>query len=242
MIPQDWKEKILNVSKLEEITCDILQQVKKNKKCCQYFYWKFISIFSLVPEKQPKKWEANLKTEDITWEIVYKLPFTCTFNNKLTTFQYKILHRILSTNSFLFKCKLKETNLCTFCNETNETIEHLFWECNITKNLWFEIADIFQNRCNITLPVSAHTIMLGADDLDLSTNYFIVLIKYFIYSCRLSGSKPTIVGLINMLRKTYNIEKLSVTFCKSPSVGERIRQKWAVIEDILWFKGGNPIN
>jgi hypothetical protein len=37
------------------------------------------------------------------------------------TLVYKILHRILYANSLLFKCKLKETQLCNFCNETKET-------------------------------------------------------------------------------------------------------------------------
>jgi hypothetical protein len=39
-------------------------------------------------------------------------------DTKLQDFQYKLVHRILITNSFLYKCGLKETELCTFCTET----------------------------------------------------------------------------------------------------------------------------
>ena len=73
-------------------------------------------------------------------------PFYCTKNNQFSVFQYKILHRILSTNSLLFKWKLKETQLCNFCNEAKETILHLFWECNIVKSLWLEMAEILKKQ------------------------------------------------------------------------------------------------
>jgi hypothetical protein len=46
----------------------------------------------------------------------------------------------------MLKCKIKETQLRVyyFCNETKETILHLFWEYNIVKSLWFEIAEILK--------------------------------------------------------------------------------------------------
>ena len=128
---------------------------------------------------------------------------------------------------------MKETNLCTFCNETKESILHLFWECNYSKNVWLEFAETLKNKSDIEFPMSAQNIIMGADTVDLSLNYFIVLIKYFIYACRLSGSKPIFIGLINMLKQTYNVEKLSATFSKSPAVGEKIVTKWAVINDIF---------
>ena len=67
-------------------------------------------------------------------------------HKQFTVFKYKILLRILITNSFLFKCKLKETQLCIFCNETKETILHLFWECNIVTSLWMEMAEILKKQ------------------------------------------------------------------------------------------------
>ena len=60
-IPQDWKDKIRNANKLENVTCNIVDFVKKKKKCCQYFYWKYISMYSEIPEKQQAKWSENLQ-------------------------------------------------------------------------------------------------------------------------------------------------------------------------------------
>ena len=144
-----------------------------------------------------ERWKEEFDTEIVNWDLIYKIPFYCTKNNQFTVFQYKILHIILSANFPLFKCKLKETQLCKFCNETKETISHLFWECNIVKSLWLEMAEILKNKCNVEIPISAQHIILGSDMLDYSINLFIVLIKYYIYSYRFSGQKPCVSGVIN---------------------------------------------
>ena len=165
---------------------------------------------------------------DITeWDKIHMVPFVCTHNNKFIIFQYKILNRILATNSFLYKLKLKETNLCTFCNETKESIMHLFWECPVVRNFWIEIKNLYRETCNIELSLSASNIILGSSIFDISTNYFIILIKYFIYSCRLRASRPALIGLMSMLKTTYSIEKLSAAFHQSPAIGEKIEFKWA---------------
>ncbi len=49
-----------------------------------------------------------------------------TNSNKLSEFQFKILHRYLATNTVLYKMKLTNTNTCTFCNIEIETINIYF--------------------------------------------------------------------------------------------------------------------
>ena len=48
---------------------------------------------------------------------------------KLRVFQFKINNRILVTNTFLFKIKKKENNLCSYCNQEAESITHLLFHC-----------------------------------------------------------------------------------------------------------------
>ncbi|XP_052059423.1 uncharacterized protein LOC127700023 [Mytilus californianus] len=85
------------------------------------------------------------------WDLFYMHPFKCSVSNKLIIFQYKILHRILCTNDLLYKCKLKETHLCSFCNETKETIEHIFWECYIVNIFWLQLVDTLHSDSNYEL-------------------------------------------------------------------------------------------
>ena len=59
----------------------------------------------------------------------------------LLSFNFKLLHRNIITNKNLSLWHVN-TNLdkCTFCNMNSETIEHMFYYCNIIQRLW---ADIF---------------------------------------------------------------------------------------------------
>ena len=77
-----------------------------------------------------QKWGNILNKYDIEWKHIH---FHCTKhikNTKLCWFQYRIIHRILGTYTFLYKIIVKDCNLFTFCREEPETIEHLLWGCH----------------------------------------------------------------------------------------------------------------
>ena len=132
------------------------------------------------------------------------------------------------------KCKLKETDLCSFCNETKESILHLFWDCMVVKNLWLEIDSFIQNTCNIYLPLSAKSIILGVDPSGTHlTSLLIVLVKYYIYSCRFRSMTPCFIGAKTFIKQSYLTEKLSVLFYKTHAGAEKIRKKWEPLSDVL---------
>jgi hypothetical protein len=56
-----------------------------------------------------------------------KLPFIVTQNTKLQWLQYSINQRILGTNKFLYKIKIKDNAFCTFCQEDEETIDTMLF-------------------------------------------------------------------------------------------------------------------
>lgn len=53
----------------------------------------------------------------------------------------------LSLDSFLYKIKVVDTELCALCNIHTESLTHLFWECIYVDQLWCSI----MNWINITL-------------------------------------------------------------------------------------------
>ena len=79
---------------------------------------------------------AGVIIED--WSFIYSIPFSVIKDTKLQDFQHKLVHRILITNSFLYKFGLKEVELCTFCAETKESLVHIFEECNHVLNVLLE--------------------------------------------------------------------------------------------------------
>ena len=74
---------------------------------------------------------------EIDWKDVYLMPFQTTKSTKLIVFQYKLSHRRLTTNTFLYKVlKLKENDKCTFSQTYKEDLIHLFWSCKYTVIFW----------------------------------------------------------------------------------------------------------
>ena len=55
--------------------------------------------------------------------------FRITNDVQLRWFHYRIIHRILATNTLLYKIGIEDSDLCTFCKCNAETLSHLFWEC-----------------------------------------------------------------------------------------------------------------
>ena len=55
--------------------------------------------------------------------------FFCTIDSKLRSFYFKICHKAIALNDFLFKIKRKDSPNCSLCDKKEETMVHLFCEC-----------------------------------------------------------------------------------------------------------------
>jgi hypothetical protein len=123
--PKTWKNNMSQ--KGEKLTDTIdkdIQQLKSIKKTGKYFYVKKIKEVAAVPTNVEQKWETIIGKEinRETWTCCYSTTYTATKETKLRMLQMKNIHRILPTNTWLFKCNLKNTKSCTFCEINNETI------------------------------------------------------------------------------------------------------------------------
>ena len=130
-----------------------------------------------------------------------------------TDFQYKLIHRILITNSFLYKYGLKETELCTFCTETKESLVHIFGECNYVRNFWLAIGN-FLKICGVSLPFNAKDIILGLTEHSSAQgtiNNVLIILKYYIYVCKCKCRALNLEGGLEFLKYAINIEKASMS-------------------------------
>jgi hypothetical protein len=53
------------------------------------------------------KWSNEFDIEEIEWGLIFSESFSLSKNNKLSCFQYKLIHSVLALNPDLFKCKIK---------------------------------------------------------------------------------------------------------------------------------------
>ena len=92
-----------------------------------------------------QKWNETLgRTLGIDfWDRCYENTNQIFFNNRLKWLQYQIIRGTLKTNRIISKFAQGVTNNCTFCNLQNESIIHLFWECQIVQNFIRNISQYF---------------------------------------------------------------------------------------------------
>ena len=114
-----------------------VELILKSSKGSQDMYK--LLVYKTVSPKSQAKWDQLFQNLELNWKIIYNIPKICCKNTKLHWFQYRILHRILATNDLLTKMNIKQNNLCTFCNEEIEKLEHLFWHCNTVNIFWENI-------------------------------------------------------------------------------------------------------
>ena len=108
-----------------------LSIILSEKKGCRKIYANFISTNSNINKpKHQVKWERVLTlSEDFNWNKHFSIIYKVTKDTKLHWFQFRIFHRILATNSYLYTIHKVNSESCTFCQREKETITHLFWEC-----------------------------------------------------------------------------------------------------------------
>ena len=161
------------------------------------------------------------------WNEVYLLSFKVSLETKIREFQYKVLNNIVFTNEKLFKIKMRRYNeetrtrtrtrkikmidspQCTFCKNEIESLEHLFYNCEITRSLWVALRSWLM-ECNINLePLSFFNVLFGifnAGEDFVTVNRLILVAKFYIYRCKFNGVKPAMWVLKTKIGAILNIE------------------------------------
>ena len=83
--------------------------------------------------------------------LYYLLPFVVTHETKLSIFQFKILHNILSTNLLLYRMNIRDSSSCPICNNSTQTIEHMFITCYSALEFWNQFKQMVHFRNSVTL-------------------------------------------------------------------------------------------
>ena len=166
----------------------------------------------LQPTSQ-NKWNIKLNLSiNFEWKKVYNLPYMITKDCNLRWFQYKLVHRILASNTYLYKFGLKEIDCCSFCKTNPETLEHLFYECDHVKYFWYELSNCLKTHCTHLreISLSVTDILFGKywkiDYID-TLNFIILIAKYYINKCRYNNERLQINNFRKYLLFWYKVEK-----------------------------------
>ena len=132
--------------------------------------------------------------------------YNVTISAKLRAFQYRFLHRIIFTNSRLFISEIKDSAVCSLCNEEEETLIHYFYECEVTHQFWRQVLQWIKEQCSIEVNFSKIEILFGFETSGLAFWWFLFLIaKYYLFLCR-DKEWPNLGNFKHMVQEIKSIE------------------------------------
>ena len=148
----------------------------KSKNVSALVYKSLVRNKGEVRRNSQKKWlmDCSLSSENLDWSSAYLLALRCTKSTKLIEFHFKLFHRRLATNNFLFKIKLKENENCTFCQNAPETSK--LWKSIVE---WLQNMNIIQNNFTL-LNITALGLKPDTSKYALQINYCLLLARYHI--------------------------------------------------------------
>ena len=202
-IPEDW----LVTSDLtpDTIFDEIRTKLLKTQKIPKYAY--SVMLESSVPEKQVIFWNDFDNPDQIDWKKTHLNNFKCTISTRIRSFYFKLFHRAIGLNDFLYKIKRKDSPNCSFCNTAPETYKHIFIECPVVKPIWDKAIKVISQKINRPLNVSTFEQMFGVVDDKFLTHLFLLL-KYYVYICKFQNKPPNFEGY-----KTYIASNKDLEYC-----------------------------
>ena len=135
-----------------------------------------------------------------------------TNSTKLVEFHFKFFHRRVPTNDFSTKTGFRDNDNCTFCQDTSESLIHLFWSCHITSSFW---KDIFHWLKNVHLIPEDYTtsistslgLRLDTSKFALQVNYCLLLARYHIWLAKTKAIHTNLIRYLHLLKSRYELER-----------------------------------
>jgi hypothetical protein len=180
------------------------------RKATTYVYTALVNRKFTFPEKTVSKWCSDIDVEYSvkTWQKINEKQFKCTIETKLRNFYFKLFHRILPCNEFLYRIGVIETDLCTFCEEAIETIYHYMCSCPLVVMFWQELLSWIKDTTSVCLELTPPVLMFAENVKDKfqCVEYILLSAKYFIYVCRIQKKAPVIDYFLDQLKNEIKIE------------------------------------
>ena len=149
---------------------------------------------------------------NLNWKLIFGKCFRMSVDRRLGWFQARILHRLISTEKFLYDCKIADSPMCFFCKREIETIPHLFWQCENIHTFWEELLVLLKDEGQIfeKLTFTEELILFGMSEnivTDKVIDLIILQAKFYIFKCKLQKTMPVLRIFRRMLNVIYTDEK-----------------------------------
>ena len=176
--------------------------------------------------KCQQKW-SNILGNINNWKEVFETPFKVTRDPKLQYFQFKFIHFLIPTNTFLYKIGKKDTEMCFFCNEFPERLIHLFWECEKVIQFWIHVIDWLNSTLckNNSITLKVKDICFGfSNDPSMLITLIIILAKSFIFNRKYKEDKNLNLSALKNYVHTFYVTEECIAITKGST--DQVKLKW----------------
>ena len=185
-IPKMWKNIVVNQSyclQHRNNDCNTnYTPISIYKRRVNDFYLSFLNVKYSIPSAQ-NKWEIELQNNTIVWELCWtKKMYSMLHMKNIAQFNFKFLHRILPTKNRLKIWRLSITNLCEYCNFT-ENEEHMLFKCKGVKLCWMKFHIMSQSCFKISDKLQWNEIVLGSSEERV--NEIVSILTFCIYKSKI---------------------------------------------------------
>ena len=91
----------------------------------------------IYPAELPKAkvyWENKLNIDELDWMMICEVLNDTFIDRRIVEFQWKCLYGAINTEKRLQKWG-KSNGYCKMCLTNHESLDHIMYQCSITKNL-----------------------------------------------------------------------------------------------------------
>ena len=180
------------------------------------------------------RWQVNemLEMEYVKYQKEFLQMYHFTKRMKLRDFTYRLLLHKIILNDQLKEWGIKESDLCTLCNEQREMIGHLFYDCCLVKPLLNFLYELCDSNNIPTLTRSKENFLFNhINERDSHViNYISALLKQFVYKCR---CKNTQVSVHKFQLEIICNFKLELAIAKDESRVSKHNKWWSPILESL---------
>ena len=204
-----------------------IRVISKSKKGSQDFHKILHSINENKSIELLKKWEhqCGVPINNKMWKDILNVCFHTIKDNSLIWFQYRIINRILGTRAYMHKIGIATSGTCSFCGSCDETLAHLFINCEKTKEFWKNIKTWLSRSVNFEIFLDPLAIMFGISSSRHSqqaTNVIYITGKYFIFICARKNESLNIFNYQTFLKSKYveqyylsRVQMRQIAFCQT---------------------------
>ena len=163
--------------------------------------------------KFKNKWMSNLNIniDNTSWKNIFLIAHKTIKDNYYRYFQYRIIHRILGIKNLLKKMNIAQDDKCGLCETHSETLEHLFLDCEISKDFLNQLFIIIKTKTKVQINPDKITIIFGyllKNNYHVPINTILILAKSYLFQCSKKLALPIKTVFIKKLINVYNEQKL----------------------------------